>query len=687
MFSPQHIGRSHKLNQDKPMPNVLVFMPSIPEIKGTQEKILSDLEFQKIKETTNFQIEEFHGALTPAQKNEVLDPRADMSNIVRIILATNIAETAVTISNIVYVLDSGLEREFYEDEITCQTTERTVAISKSSVAQRQGRAGRISNGYCFKMYSEEEYSAFEDAKKPELIRMDIADVVIQSIALSDFFDISDVMFFEKIEDKVDRVFGMLQKLGCFTQDSEDEERELTSKGRFVVNSSLGVKNAAFLFENLLMENDRYGYVASAILSKTTGYFREKEALQNVVDNFIHKTSVSFKGLGDLAPLIYLADEYDFKDFEKVKMFESLKVKKLEMSNFMKDIDRIQREAGRLQEYLENAAPADESMKALRAHEKLQLAFVKSYPNNLCIIADKQKNYAYYLLTESKELMKVHGSSIMARIPQKPEWMCCQNIVVSSITQREMTKVVVPIDPKMFQEYEVEEFRRAKQVSKEIKAQLEVYERVPTALLRYFRRKNKIEHFKKKFRENKVYLETEEAQEKVLYFYLTDQRSSNDNRERVRALHEEILTYSTTALKKRHALIKISERTKFQVDENCKIVDILSNSEYLGMLVKNSSQETYKVLLEIQAKLGIHDDDINIDVDKEKDIMFVFLLNKRMARIFYDNLNEMLTRRNPPIKCKLGSNPRFRNQGRQRRLRFQVQEMEVRSALVRGCPSS
>lgn len=667
------------------MPNVLVFMPSIPEIKSAQEKILSDLEFQKIKETTNFQIEEFHGALTPAQKNEVLDPRQNMSNMVRIILATNIAETAVTISNIVYVLDSGLEREFYEDEITCQTTERTVAISKSSVAQRQGRAGRISNGYCFKMYSEEEYSAFEDAKKPELIRMDIADVVMQSIALSDFFDISDVMFFEKIEDKVDRVFSMLKKLGCFEQESDGEERTLTQKGHFVVNSSLGVKNAAFLFENMVMENDRYGFIASAILSKTTGYFREKEAVQNVLNRFIHQTSVSFKGLGDLAPLIYLADEYDFKDFEKVQMFTSLKVTKAEMSNFMKDIDRISREANRLREYLEGVAPEDKSMTSLKAHEKLQLAFVKSYPNNLCIIADRQKYYAYYLLTESRELMKVHGSSVMARHPQKPEWMCCQNIVVSSITQREMTKVVVPIDPKMFREYQVEEFRKASEVSKQIKTQVEVFERVPTALLRFFRRKNKIEHFKKKFKENKVYLETEEAQEKVLYFYLTDARSSEDKKDKVRALHQEILSYSTTALKKRHALIKISERTKFQVDENCKIVDILSNSEYLGMLVKNSHAETYKVLLEIQASLNIHDDDINIDVDKEKDIMFVFLLNKRMAREFYDSLNERMSRRNPPIKCKIVAQTRFRNKRRKRRLWIEIQKMEVCVELVRRSP--
>jgi HrpA-like RNA helicase len=631
------------------MPNILVFLPSIPEIKLVQEKIISDLEFQKIKETTNFQIEEFHGGLTPQQKNEVLDPKSDMSNISRVILATNIAETAVTIPNIVYVLDSGLEREFYEDEVTCQTTERIVAISKSSVAQRQGRAGRISNGFSYKMYSQEEFSLFEDAKKPELIRMDIADVVLQSIALSEFFEISDVMFYSKIEAKVEKVLKLLLKLGCYVE--SDDEQKLTRKGEFIVKSSLGVKHAAFLYENLMMDNEKFGFIATAILSKTAGYFREREALQNVVDHYIHKGSISFKNLGDLAPLIYLADEYDFKDVEKVQKFEQLKVKKQEMSMFLKDIDKIQREANKLKEYVDDADLENIQYKYLKPEEKLQLAFVKSYPSNICVIADGSKQYPYYLLVESRELMKVHGSSIMARSMQKPEWMCCQNIVVSSITQREMTKVVVPIYEKMFRHFQIQDFIDAQVITNQIVTQREVIEQVPTALLKFFRRKNKIEHFRNKFRENKVYLETEEEQEKVLYFYLTDYNNEEADRAKVLELHKEIVDYSTTALKKRHALVKISERTKFQVDENCKIVDILSNSEYLGILVKNCSPETQKILHETKVELEIDDRDINIDIDKEKDIMFVFLLNKHKAREYYEHLNGILSAKKPPIKCK------------------------------------
>lgn len=655
---------THKLEADKPMPNVLVFLPSIPEIKLVQDKMQGDLVFQKIKETTNFQIEEFHGALTPQQKNDVLEPKVNMSRTTRIILATNIAETAVTITNIVYVLDSGLEREFYEDEVTCQTTERTVAISKSSAVQRQGRAGRISNGFCFKMYSEEEYTAFEDAKKPELIRMDIADVVLQSIALAEFFDISDVMFYEKIEEKVERVMKMLQNLGCYIE--KDDERELTNKGQFVVKNSLGVKHASFLFENLMMENEKYGYMATAALAKTTGYFREREALQNIVDHRIHRSSNSFQALGDLAPLLYLGDEYDFKDHEKVMEFEQLKVKKQEISMFFKDFERIHRESTKLGEHVdaekEKQDPIYDRTRDLKAHEKLQLAFVRSYPTNICVIADKSKTYPYYLLTESKELMKVHGSSALARSNQKPDWMCCQNIVISSITQREMTKVVIPMDPKLMRHFGIEEFERAVRVSKEIVSKCEVIEQVPTALIKFLRRKNKIEHFKKQFREHKVYLETEEDQEKVLYFYLTHHGSKEVSQEKVRELHEQIVEYSTTALKKRHALIKISERTKFQVDENCRIVDILSNSEYLGILVKSCSPDTQKTVFAVQADMNLLDADINIDADKEKDIMFVFLLNKFLARAFYEHLNERLSKKQPQIKCRLSVDTRLRDQG-------------------------
>jgi HrpA-like RNA helicase len=318
-------------------PNVLVFLPSIPEIKRVLEKVQEDKDFGDIKKKIDFQFEEFHGALTPMEKNKVIDPPESAKGSVRIILATNIAETAVTIDNIMYVLDSGREREYYQDELTSLSTQKEEKISKSSSIQRQGRAGRICSGYCYRMYTQEDFESFEDQKKPEILRMDISDLILLSIQLNDYFMMSDLLFFDKIEAKIMPIDRMLGTMKCY--DFEDESKVLTPKGLFMIESSLQTSSAAFLYESLKLDNADYGYIATVILEKPTGYFRSNDSIRLLVEKEMKINNPLLTKLGDLAPYIFLVKEYDNLS-KKTDMKKMYNIQESDLRRIKGDLTRL-----------------------------------------------------------------------------------------------------------------------------------------------------------------------------------------------------------------------------------------------------------------------------------------------------------------------------------------------------------
>jgi HrpA-like RNA helicase len=329
-----------------PKPNVLVFLSSIPEIKRVLDKASQDKQLTNPSSELQwplFKFEELHGALTPEEKMRVLDPIDDLSAYVRIILSTSIAETAVTIHNVKYVLDSGREREYFLDELTTLSYMKEENISKSSAIQRQGRAGRVCNGYCYRMYTKEDYEKFEERKKPEIVRMDISDLILFSVELNDYFKMSDLLFYDKyphIEHKITNVARMLEGKGCFK--IENHTNVLTPKGKFIVESSLETYSAAFLYESLIMNNDNYGLITTIILEKPTGYFRNNDALKRLGDREIGLDNPILNRLGDIAPILFLMDRYEDLPFEKKRMYEKeYGITSLDMKRIRSDISKLQ----------------------------------------------------------------------------------------------------------------------------------------------------------------------------------------------------------------------------------------------------------------------------------------------------------------------------------------------------------
>ncbi|RKP15122.1 P-loop containing nucleoside triphosphate hydrolase protein, partial [Piptocephalis cylindrospora] len=175
-----------------PRGDILVFLSGQDEIESLQ-KILAE----NIKEFPEgewpLHVLPLFAALPPAQQAKVFVPSPPNSR--KVILATNIAETSITISGVRYVVDTGVAKfRSFNPKIGIETLQ-IEAISQSAADQRSGRAGREDKGVCVRLYTRETYAALPLDAKPEILRCNLAPVVLQLKAVG----VDDILGFDFLD--------------------------------------------------------------------------------------------------------------------------------------------------------------------------------------------------------------------------------------------------------------------------------------------------------------------------------------------------------------------------------------------------------------------------------------------------------------------------------------------------------
>lgn len=149
--------------------HLLCFLPTEQDIIDLKALLQNELQER------TFDVLPLFGRMSPAEQRRVFNP----SSKIRVVLATNIAETSLTIPGIRYVVDSGLARiSRYNAQSRIQGLP-IEKVSKASAMQRAGRAGRVKEGVCVRLYSEEDFLEREDFSEPEIRRSNLANVVLQ----------------------------------------------------------------------------------------------------------------------------------------------------------------------------------------------------------------------------------------------------------------------------------------------------------------------------------------------------------------------------------------------------------------------------------------------------------------------------------------------------------------------------
>ena len=172
--------------------DILIFLSGEREIRETTESL-------RKHHPTGYEILPLYSKLSVAEQERVFKPKGGQ----RIVLATNVAETSLTVPGIRCVIDTGharISRYSHRSKIQRLPIER---ISQASANQRAGRCGRVAEGICIRLYSKEDYQARPVFTEPEILRTNLSSVILQMIALN-LGDIEDFPFIEPPEDKMIR---------------------------------------------------------------------------------------------------------------------------------------------------------------------------------------------------------------------------------------------------------------------------------------------------------------------------------------------------------------------------------------------------------------------------------------------------------------------------------------------------
>jgi len=161
--------------------DVLVFLSGESEIRDAEDAIRGRISAGAMRGDT--EILPLYGRLSSADQHRVFQPSATAGTRRRVILATNVAETSLTVPGIKYVIDAGTARiSRYSTRAKIQRLP-IEAISQASANQRSGRSGRTSDGIAIRLYSEEDFLKRPEFTEPEILRTNLAAVILQMISL------------------------------------------------------------------------------------------------------------------------------------------------------------------------------------------------------------------------------------------------------------------------------------------------------------------------------------------------------------------------------------------------------------------------------------------------------------------------------------------------------------------------
>ncbi|XP_060916753.1 ATP-dependent RNA helicase DHX29 [Labrus mixtus] len=152
---------------------VLVFLPGLAHIQQLFDLLTSDKRF---KDKNRYKIVALHSTLSSKDQSAAFT--VPPAGIRKIVLSTNIAETGVTIPDVVFVIDTGKTKENKYHESSQMSSLVETFVSKASALQRQGRAGRVKNGFCFRLYPKFRFNAFMDYSIPEILRVPLEELCL-----------------------------------------------------------------------------------------------------------------------------------------------------------------------------------------------------------------------------------------------------------------------------------------------------------------------------------------------------------------------------------------------------------------------------------------------------------------------------------------------------------------------------
>ena len=408
--------------------DILIFMPTERDILETVDR-LSGRKFDNTLALPLF------ARLTRAQQNRIFSSCRER----KIVVATNIAETSLTVPGIRFVIDTGLAR-IAKFAPNLRTNRLPIEdISQAEANQRKGRCGRVSEGICIRLYSEKDFLTRPEFRVAEIKRLNLASVILTLLNLR-LGDIEQFPFLEAPEKRaISDAFSQLYELGA-----TNSHRKLTKLGREMARLPLEPH-----ISRMILQARQEGVVNEiAIIAAGLSIVDPRERPQDAAEaaDEMHKKFIDMRS--DFLTLLRLWESYNktllnLKTQSKMRKFckeHFLSFNRMrEWGDVHKQIVRTLRE----RKIKGNTSFGDskENIKVSAIHRAILSGLVSS-------IAKYNKEIGAYKATRNRTVTLFPGS-VLAKKKKRHDWIMAQEIIETS---RTFARTVAPIDPRWVEDF-------------------------------------------------------------------------------------------------------------------------------------------------------------------------------------------------------------------------------------------
>lgn len=405
--------------------DILVFLTGQDEIEACQESL------EETARALGNQIRELiicpiYANLPTEMQSKIFEPTPEGAR--KVVLATNIAETSITIDGVVFVIDPGMVKQKSYNPRTGVESLMAVPCSRAAAKQRAGRAGRVAPGKCFRLYTKHAYlSELEEDTVPEIARTNMSMVVLMLKSLG----INDLLRFDFIDrppdDTIIRALSLLYGLGAF-----NDRGELTKTGRrmaeFPVDPQL---SRALLASEKYKCTEEVLTIVSMLQESASIFFRPKDKkmeADQARQNFV-KTG------GDHFTLLNVFNEWADTGFSIPWTYENyVQVKALTRVRDIRD---------QLSGLCERVEITPESNPDQTDVVPIQKAILTGYFNNCARLSRSGDSYKV-MKAGGNHSVYIHPSSCLFQAQPPPRCILFYELV---LTSKEYVRQVITIDPK------------------------------------------------------------------------------------------------------------------------------------------------------------------------------------------------------------------------------------------------
>uniref|UniRef100_A0A060T8Y1 RNA helicase n=1 Tax=Blastobotrys adeninivorans TaxID=409370 RepID=A0A060T8Y1_BLAAD len=402
-----------QIHATEPEGDILLFLTGEEEIEDACRRIsLESDELVRESGCGPAKVYPLYGSLPPNAQQRIFEPAPKGGR--KIVVATNIAETSLTIDGIVYVVDPGFAKQkVYNPRIRVESL-LVAPISKASAQQRAGRAGRTRSGKCFRLYTEDAFKKeLNDQSYPEILRSNLANTVLELKKLG----IDDLVHFDFMDppapETMMRALEELNYLRCI-----DDDGELTALGRIASEFPLDPMLAV-----MLVNSPKY-YCSNEILSLT--------AMLSVPNVFVRPNS-SRKAADEMK---YLFAHEDGDHLTLLNVYHAFKSPDAQQNvsqwcfdhflslRSLQSADNVRRQLQRLMEKhdLELVSTPFEDK---NYHDNIRKALVSGY---FMQVAKRMSSSKGYVTVKDNQEVLVHPSSVLG---QDSDWVIYNEFVLTT----------------------------------------------------------------------------------------------------------------------------------------------------------------------------------------------------------------------------------------------------------------